>query len=131
MAKEKEKYNFGFDNSTPNYTQLLQLTSNVKKRNHNEYIQQYKNQDNKAKLNSSENKSNASNINNKEENNIKNSNDKGKEGINIIMNDFSNNKRPINAIRLKKNNNDNVGFEFKKMYQNPLKKKGELMFKNK
>ena len=131
LAKEKEKYNFGFDNSTPNYTQLLQLTSNVKKRNYNEYIQQYKNQDNKAKLNSSENKSNASNINNKEENNIKNSNDKGKEGINIIMNDFSNNKRPINAIRLKKNNNDNVGFEFKKMYQNPLKKKGELMFKNK
>ena len=127
MAKEKEKYNFGFDNSTPNYTQLLQLTSNVKKRNYNEYIQQYKNQDNKAKLNSSENKSN----DNKEENNMKNSNNKGKEGINIIMNDFSNNKRPINAIRLKKNNNDNVGFEFKKMYQNPLKKKGELMFKNK
>ena len=33
LAKEKEKYNFGFDNSTPNYTQLLQLTSNIKKRN--------------------------------------------------------------------------------------------------
>ncbi len=40
------------------------------------YIHQYKNQDNKAKLNSSENKSNASNINNKEENNINNINNK-------------------------------------------------------
>ena len=133
LAKEKEKYNFGFNNSTPNFTQLLQLSTNVKKRNYNEYIQEYKNKDkDKNKLNSSEEKNNINNSsNNKEENNIKNKNDKSKEGIDIIMNDYSNNKRQINAIRLKKTNNDNIGFEFKKMYQNPLKKKGELLFKNK
>ena len=133
LAKEKEKYNFGFNNSTPNFTQLLQLSTNVKKRNYNEYIQEYKNKDkDKIKLNSSEEKNNMNNSsNNKEENNIKNKNDKSKEGIDIIMNDYSNNKRQINAIRLKKTNNDNIGFEFKKMYQNPLKKKGELLFKNK
>ena len=83
-------------------------------------------------MNSSEEKNNINNSsNNKEENNIKNKNDKSKEGIDIIMNDYSNNKRQINATRLKKTNNDNIGFEFKKMYQNPLKKKGELLFKNK
>ena len=133
LAKEKEKYNFGFNNSTPNFTQLLQLSTNVKKRNYNEYIQEYKNKDkDKNKLNSSEEKSNMNNSsNNKEENNIKNKNDKSKEGIDIIMNDYSNNKRQINALRLKKTNNDNIGFEFKKLYQNPLKKKGELLFKNK
>ena len=133
LAKEKEKYNFGFNNSTPNFTQLLQLSTNVKKRNYNEYIQEYKNKDkDKNKLNSSEEKNNMNNSsNNKEENNIKNKNDKSKEGIDIIMNDYSNNKRQINALRLKKTNNDNIGFEFKKLYQNPLKKKGELLFKNK
>ena len=133
LAKEKEKYNFGFNNSTPNFTQLLQLSTNVKKRNYNEYIQEYKNKDkDKNKLNSSEEKNNINNSsNNKEENNIKNKNDKSKEGIDIIMNDYSNNKRQINALRLKKTNNDNIGFEFKKLYQNPLKKKGELLFKNK
>ena len=133
LAKEKEKYNFGFNNSTPNFTQLLQLSTNVKKRNYNEYIQEYKNKDkDKIKLNSSEEKNNINNSsNNKEENNIKNKNDKSKEGIDIIMNDYSNNKRQINALRLKKTNNDNIGFEFKKLYQNPLKKKGELLFKNK
>ena len=133
LAKEKEKYNFGFNNSTPNFTQLLQLSTNVKKRNYNEYIQEYKNKDkDKIKLNSSEEKNNMNNSsNNKEENNIKNKNDKSKEGIDIIMNDYSNNKRQINALRLKKTNNDNIGFEFKKLYQNPLKKKGELLFKNK
>ena len=133
LAKEKEKYNFGFNNSTPNFTQLLQLSTNVKKRNYNEYIQEYKNKDkDKNKLNSSEEKNNMNNLsNNKEENNIKNKNDKSKEGIDIIMNDYSNNKRQINALRLKKTNNDNIGFEFKKLYQNPLKKKGELLFKNK
>ena len=133
LAKEKEKYNFGFNNSTPNFTQLLQLSTNVKKRNYNEYIQEYKNKDkDKNKLNSSEEKNNINNSsNNKEENNIKNKNDKNKEGIDIIMNDYSNNKRQINALRLKKTNNDNIGFEFKKLYQNPLKKKGELLFKNK
>ena len=133
LAKEKEKYNFGFNNSTPNFTQLLQLSTNVKKRNYNEYIQEYKNKDkDKNKLNSSEEKKNINNSsNNKEENNIKNKNDKNKEGIDIIMNDYSNNKRQINALRLKKTNNDNIGFEFKKLYQNPLKKKGELLFKNK
>ena len=133
LAKEKEKYNFGFNNSTPNFTQLLQLSTNVKKRNYNEYIQEYKNKDkDKIKLNSSEEKNNINNSsNNKEENNIKNKNDKNKEGIDIIMNDYSNNKRQINALRLKKTNNDNIGFEFKKLYQNPLKKKGELLFKNK
>ena len=133
LAKEKEKFNFGFNNSTPNYTQLLQLSTNVKKRNYNEYIQEYKNKDkDKIKLNSSEEKNNMNNSsNNKEENNIKNKNDKSKEGIDIIMNDYSNNKRQINALRLKKTNNDNIGFEFKKLYQNPLKKKGELLFKNK
>ena len=131
LAKEKEKFNFGFNNSTPNYTQLLQLSTNVKKRNYNEYIQEYKNKE-KNKLNSIEGKNNMNNSsNNKEENNIKNKNDKSKEGMNIIVNDYSNNKRQINAIRLKKTNNDNIGFEFKKMYQNPLKKKGELLFKNK
>ena len=133
LAKEKEKYNFGFNNSTPNFTQLLQLSTNVKKRNYNEYIQEYKNKDkDKNKLNSSEEKNNINNLSNKkEENNIKNKNDKSKEGIDIIMNDYSNNKRQINALRLKKTNNDNIGFEFKKLYQNPLKKKGELLFKNK
>ena len=133
LAKEKEKYNFGFNNSTPNFTQLLQLSTNVKKRNYNEYIQEYKNKDkDKIKLNSSEEKNNINNSsNNKEENNIKNKNDISKEGIDIIMNDYSNNKRQINALRLKKTNNDNIGFEFKKLYQNPLKKKGELLFKNK
>ena len=131
LAKEKEKFNFGFNNSTPNYTQLLQLSTNVKKRNYNEYIQEYKNKE-KNKLNSIEEKNNMNNSsNNKEENNIKNKNDKNKEGMNIIVNDYSSNKRQINAIRLKKTNNDNIGFEFKKMYQNPLKKKGELLFKNK
>ena len=131
LAKEKEKFNFGFNNSTPNYTQLLQLSTNIKKRNYNEYIQEYKNKQ-KNKLNSIEGKNNMNNSsNNKEENNIKNKNDKNNEGINIIVNDYSNNKRQINAIRLKKTNNDNIGFEFKKMYQNPLKKKGELLFKNK
>ena len=133
LAKEKDKYNFGFNNSTPNFSQLLQLSTNVKKRNYNEYIQEYKNKDkDKNKLNSSEEKNNMNNSsNNKEENNIKNKNDKSKEGIDIIMNDYSNNKRQINALRLKKTNNDNIGFEFKKLYQNPLKKKGELLFKNK
>ena len=133
LAKEKEKYNFGFNNSSPNFTQLLQLSTNVKKRNYNEYIPEYKNKDkDKIKLNSSEEKNNMNNSsNNKEENNIKNKNDKSKEGIDIIMNDYSNNKRQINALRLKKTNNDNIGFEFKKLYQNPLKKKGELLFKNK
>ena len=131
LVKEKEKLNFGFNNPTPNYTQLLQLSTNIKKRNYNEYIQEYKNKD-KIKINSSEEKINMnSGNNNKEENNIKNKNDKSKEGIDIIMNDYSNNKRQINALRLKKTNNDNIGFEFKKMYQNPLKKKGELLFKNK
>ena len=133
LAKEKEKYNFGFNNSTPNFTQLLQLSTNVKKRNYNEYIQEYKNKDkDKIKLNSNEEKNNINNSsNNKEENNLKNKNDKSKEGIDIIVNDYSNNKRQINALRLKKTNNDNIGFEFKKLYQNPLKKKGELLFKNK
>ena len=131
LVKEKEKFNFGFNNPTPNYTQLLQLSTNIKKRNYNEYIQEYKNKE-KNKLNSIEEKNNMNNSsNNKDENNIKNKNDKNNEGINIIVNDYSNNKRQINAIRLKKTNNDNIGFEFKKMYQNPLKKKGELLFKNK
>ena len=110
---EKEKYNFGFNNGTT-YTQFLQLSENNNKRNYNDFIKGKKITENKNKINI---------FNFEEKNNsIVNNN-------NIKIKDSWENKIQVNEIKLKKNNENN-GLEFRKLFNNPLRKK-ELTFKKK
>ena len=114
-----EKYNY--TNSNIVYTQLLQLSESKNKRNYMDYFMEKKsnNIDNKKKqINNETNIINTNNI----DNNINNQTFNTKENFE--------NKRQINSIKLKNNNNNNLSTEFKKIFNNPLRKK-ELMFKKK
>ena len=88
-------------------TQLIQLDGNNHKRNYLDYAIGKKNGTN---------------------NNKNTGNDSGSGSINIIndkniIKDNNENKRPINAIKLKNNNNTSVDTEFRKIFNNPFKRK--------
>ena len=104
--KEKEKYDY---NNNTTYTQLLKLSENDNKRNYLDYMRDSKNK----KIENEKNKI----ISN---NNI--DNNKKLNEINIITENVGN-KRQINAIKLKNNNNNSTNTEFKKIFNNPFKKK--------
>ena len=42
FAKEKEKFNFGFDNGSTTFTQYLQISSSSNKRNYTDYMKESK-----------------------------------------------------------------------------------------
>ena len=116
--KEKDKYNFGFNTPNATYTQLMQLSSSSNKRNYIEYLKE-------SKINTNKNKNNSN-----EDNNINNINNNNPQ-LNLIIDEKPENKRQINAIKLKKNNNENVQKEFRKLFNNPFSNKNHLAFKNK
>ena len=132
FVKEKEK-NYIYNNGTcTTYTQLLMLTSEPKKRNYIEYMKDNKINDNN-KLNE-EKKNLKKGLDIKDVSNdsfdATTNNNKNNKGINLIINENSQNKRKINTIKLNYNNNKNIGKDNKKLFTNPLNKK-ELTFKNK
>ena len=115
ISKEKNNYT----NNNIVYTQLLQLSERKNKRNYMDY-------NTNKKSNNIDNKKNQNN----NETNIINNNDN-----NISIQAFNRkenfeNKKHINSMKLKSNNNNNLSTEFKKIFNNPLRKK-ELMFKKK
>ena len=130
LAKEKEKYNFGFDNSPTTFTQYLQISSSSNKRNYIDYLKDSLIYDKKNNNNSNVEKNNINK--NKEDNNINKSfNVNNNQGLSLIIEDKQENNRHINSIKLKKDNNDNIAKDFKKMFQNPFKKKDFSFKKNK
>ena len=99
------------------YSQMLQLSGSSNKRNYWDYINDKQKviTDNKKKTN------------NMVVNDINTINNKSDEINNLKENIDS--KKKINAIKLKNNNNNNnISNEFKKIFNNPLKRK-ELTFK--
>ena len=108
------------------------LTSEPKKRNYIEYMRDNKINDNN-KLNE-EKKNLKKGLDIKDVSNdsfdATTNNNKNNKGINLIINENSQNKRKINTIKLNYNNNKNIGKDNKKLFTNPLNKK-ELTFKNK
>lgn len=109
----KEKYN---SNSNATYTQLLQLSENKYKRNILDYMA-----DKKHKK-----------IDNEKNNNINDFTSNNNNKLDDIKNFKENveNKRQINAIKLKTNNN-NPSFEYKKLFNNPFKNKECTFLKKK
>ena len=124
-AKEKEKYNYGINNGTTTYTQLLQINSSSNKRNYIDYLKESKINDDKNKINLNHEKNN---LNKQKEENHINNNINFKQGLNLINSEKSERNNNINSIKLKKDNNENIKKEYKKMFQNPFNKK-ELAFK--
>ena len=106
IMKEKNEYNNNI------FTQLIQLDGNNHKRNHLEYTM-----GKKSGINN--NKTLGNNI---EKTNLIN------DKIQII--DNNENKRPVNAIKLKNNNNSSMDTEYRKLFNNPFKRK-ELTFQKK
>ena len=131
FAKEKEKFNFGFDNGSTTFTQYLQISSSSNKRNYTDYMKESKiyEKKNNSHMNGEKNDLNKD----REENNINKNNNviNNNQGLSLIIEDNQENNRHINAIKLKKNNNENIGKDFKKLFQNPLKKKDLSFKKNK
>ena len=106
MMKEKH------ENNNNIFTQLIQLDENNHKRNHLEYTM-----GKKGCINNNKNFGNNSETN-------KIINDKN------IIKDNNENKRPVNAIKLKNNNNSIMDTEFRKIFNNPFRRK-ELTFQKK
>ena len=130
LVKEKEKFNLGFDNGSTTFTQFLQLSSSSNKRNYIDYLKESKISEKKNIINPIGEKNNINK--NKEENNInKNNNVNNNQGLSLIIEDNQENKRHINAIKLKKDNNENIRKEYKKVFQNPFKNKDLSFKKNK
>ena len=130
LVKEKEKFNLGFDNGSTTFTQFLQLSSSSNKRNYIDYLKESKISEKKNIINPNGEKNNINK--NKEENNInKNNNVNNNQGLSLIIEDNQENKRHINAIKLKKDNNENIRKEYKKVFQNPFKNKDLSFKKNK
>ena len=122
LKKEKKNnYYGGYNSGNATYVHLMQLSSNTEKRNYREYMNEHKIIDNKNKINTSDDKKSLSDSNT-DNYNIK-KNDINNE-INVIVN--TDNKRPINAIRLKNNNNES---ESRKLFLNPFKNNKTLTFK--
>ena len=120
-AKERDKFNFPYNNQNATFTQLLQLSSNTKKRNYIDFMEENKIKNNNNIIN----KNGENNVinNNVSKNTDNNKNKNINEGFNIIISENPNNKRNVNLLQLKTNNN-------KKIFNNPLNKK-ELFFKKK
>ena len=97
-------------------TQLIQLSGNEHKRNYFDYMM-----DKKSGINDNKKGENT--------NLILNSNNKNKIDEKNNIKDNTERKRQINSIKLKNNNNsnNNLNTEFKKIFNNPLKRK-ELTF---
>ena len=109
LNKYKKKVSMQVKSDNDIYTQLIKLSDNNHKRNYQDFLKDKKSGTNEMK------------------NIVNNNNDNNNNTINGVNNMENNNgsKRQINAIKLKTNNNSNT--EYKRLFNNPLKKK-ELTF---
>ena len=119
---EKEKFNYNNNNNNI-YTQLLKISKPDNKRNYLDYIK-----DNKSKKVQNE-KIHVINNDIMDIDSDNDSNNKLNE-MNVLK-ENEEKKRQINAIKLKNNNNNTTNTEYKKLFNNPFKKKDCIFLKKK